>query len=129
MKCPNCNEKMKYKYKEEYRMPFCTGPKPDYPELYEEHKYKCKECNIKRINGEWEVPKKFRPTEKQVRTILFINSSLGLDIKAVTRKQCCADIDKHFKKAKKARERQGRYRDRYCDFEDESFCDFFEEYF
>jgi len=63
--------------------------------------YTCKECKIKKVNDEWTIPKKYLPTEKQVKTILYINNHLRMDLEALTKHQCWLDIGKYFDKAKK----------------------------
>lgn len=129
MKCPCCNEKMKYKHKEGYYWPFSTGPEPDYPDYYEENIYKCKECHIKKINDKWEIPEKYKPTDKQVRTIHFINNVLSLDLEALTKKQCIKDIGKYLDKAKRKKEKMDYNYIEYAHEDiDDSFYDY-EEYF
>ncbi|WP_213033655.1 hypothetical protein, partial [Acinetobacter baumannii] len=58
----------------------------EYASWHEE--YYCKTCKIRYRYRKWEIPKKIeRPTEKQVKTILFINNKCGLDLEYITKKQ------------------------------------------
>lgn len=101
MKCPNCDKEMKYKDKGYWGYPFSTGVEPDYPDWFRQDVYTCKECKIKKVNDEWTIPKKYLPTDKQVKTILYINNHLRMDLEALTKHQCWLDIGKYFDKAKK----------------------------
>lgn len=69
-------------------------------------KYVCPFCNIiaanssnVRIRG-YSIPNKYLPTEKQIKTIGFINSKMHLGLKAITKKQSIEIIDKYFDIAK-----------------------------
>ena len=53
------------------------------------------------MNDKWEIPKKYLPTEKQEKTILFINNHLKMDLKALTKHQCWLDIGNILKKQRK----------------------------
>lgn len=101
MNCPNCGCEMQHSYKEWWAYPFTTGDVPDYPNLFSHDEYACKKCNIKNINGKWDIPKRFLPTERQKNTILFINNHLDMYLEAITKHQCWIDIGKYFEKAKK----------------------------
>ena len=101
MKCPNCDKEMKYKDKGYWGYPFSTGDEPDYPDWFPNDVYTCKECKIKKVNNEWTIPKKFLPTEKQIKTILYINNHLRMDLETLTKHQCWLDIGKYFEEAKK----------------------------
>lgn len=101
MKCPNCDKEMKYTDKGYWGYSFSTGYEPDYPDYFRRDIYSCKDCKIKNVNDKWEIPKKYLPTEKQEKTILFINNHLRMDLKALTKHQCWLDIGKYFDKAKK----------------------------
>lgn len=101
MKCPNCDKEMKYTDKGYWEYPFSTGPEPDYPDWFRQDIYTCTDCKIKKVNDEWQIPKKFLPTEKQIKTILFINNHLNMDLEALTKHQCWLDIGKYFDEAKK----------------------------
>ena len=52
-------------------------------------------------NDTWNIPNKLLPTEKQKKTILFINNHLRMDLEALTKHQCWLDIGKYFDEAKK----------------------------
>jgi hypothetical protein len=115
MKCIECQKEMKDKSYWYYGI---GDWDMDYPATHHEE-YRCKECKIKYVNGEWIVPKNIElPTEKQVNTILFINNKCGLAIKPITKKQCIRDIGKYFDKAKEVADRP-YYDD---DYDDEHYC-------
>jgi hypothetical protein len=111
MRCPCCNGKMKYKDKGYWAYPFSTGPEPDYPDWYKKDVYKCTECDIKKVNDEWKIPKKYeRATEKQIKTVKFINSMLDKNFEPVLKKQTWEFINKYFEEAQEAkRERLESY--------------------
>lgn len=93
MNCPNCGIEMKNTYNN----------------LLAHDIYSCKKCkitytNIANTKKVWDIPEKFRPTEKQRKTILFINHRLHINLEAITRHQCRIDIGKHFDAAKNAPE-------------------------
>lgn len=101
MNCPNCDKEMKHFFKEweQWTMAHWDCEHGDY--CYED-KYYCSACKIKNINGNWKISDKYLPTEKQQKTILFINNHLGMDLKALTKHQCWLDINKYFSLAKEA---------------------------
>lgn len=101
MLCPNCNLEMQHKYDEWYGHPFSTGPEDDYPTLMYIDEYHCKMCRIKNINGKWHIPESMKPTEKQIKTILFINNHLQMDLGMLTKNQCWLAINRYFEKAKR----------------------------
>lgn len=99
MQCPNCGKEMIYEKKEEF-IKFYHSVDDEYyyrKELADVHS--CS-CDIKNINGKWIVPDSYLPTEKQKNTILKINKILGLQLEAVTKKQCWNDISKYLDKSK-----------------------------
>ena len=101
MRCPNCNKEMKYKDKGYWGFPFSTGPEPDYPDYIKYDSYSCTDCKIRCENGDWKIPKKYeRPTEKQLRALLFINNRLGFDFEPLLKVQCWRFINLFFYKAK-----------------------------
>ena len=100
MKCPYCDEEMEYKDKGYWGYPFSTGIEPDYPDWICNDIYTCKKCNIKNTNGEWKIPKKYnRPTDKQIKTLLFINNRLGTDYEPLLKVQCWRIINKNLQDA------------------------------
>ena len=102
MKCINCLTEMKNKSYDYYGF---GDWDMDYPASHHEE-HRCPNCKCKYIRedygeGKWEIPKKVElPTEKQVKTILFINNRLMLSLEAITKQQCIRDIGKYFDKAK-----------------------------
>jgi reverse gyrase len=119
MLCPNCGKEMKYSYREweEWTLAHWDCDHGDYK--YEE-KYNCPSCRIKNVNNEWIVPKKYLPTEKQIKTILFINNHLQMHLEAITKHQCWIDIGKYFKEAQETP---------LPEYEDDEYCQDLQDYF
>jgi len=119
MTCPNCEKEMQDKSHSYWSIGDWDS---DYPSGWHEEFY-CKNCKIRFINGEWEIPKKFaKPTDKQIRTVLFINSKLGTNCIPLLKTQCWKFISENFEEAKKQaeydREEYGEwYREEYGEFE------------
>ena len=125
MKCPNCDKEMKYTDKGYWGHPFSTGDEPDYLDYFRRDIYSCKDCKIKNVNDKWEIPKKYLPTEKQEKTILFINNHLRMDLQALTKHQCWLDIGKYFEEAKKTPLHSSEYYEdlqEYFGFCEGDFC-------
>lgn len=102
MTCPNCNRFMKDKSYWYYGF---GDWDMDYPtELHEE--YVCQHCKIKYVNGKWIIPDRFIATEKQQKTMLFINSVLHIEIPPPTKIKAWSYISKYFDEAKLAKEQQ-----------------------
>jgi hypothetical protein len=123
MKCINCGTEMKDKSYSYYGI---GDWDMDYPASYHEE-YRCPNCKCKYTredhygDGKWDIPKTVeKPTEKQVKTILFIMSKLHISLEAITKQQCIRDIGKYFDKAKEVAN-QPRYDD-YDDYDDEHYC-------
>ena len=102
MVCPNCGNEMKPIY--------CRyvgfGDEPDY-DLYEHTGDECRKCRIKYDNhyNSWILPDSLKPTEKQIKTVLFIQNRLNIRAdNLVTKKQYCEFIGKHFDEAKNTKE-------------------------
>lgn len=96
MKCINCGQEMEYseEFVEDLWHSGCYH-------LFKEHE--CKNCGITFTNNEWEIPDKFKPTEKQIKTVMFITNRLEVEEdteKLITKKQYCNFISKYFDKAK-----------------------------
>jgi len=101
MKCPNCDKEMEDKSHSFWSMGDWDS---ETPSGWTEEHY-CKSCKITFNNGNWEIPKKFeRPTEKQIRTVLFINSKLDRNCEPLLKRQCWKFISKYFDEAKKQAE-------------------------
>jgi len=101
MKCPNCGKEMIDKsYSKRERFYHWEDEEFYYRDNYYE-KFVCNDCKISFENDTWNIPNKLLPTEKQKKTILFINNHLSMDLKALTKHQCWLDIGKYFDKAKK----------------------------
>ena len=80
MKCPNCDKEMKDKSYWYYGI---GDWDMDYPATLHEE-YRCIDCNIKYINDEWIIPKKFeRATYKQIKCAAFINRQLGTNFEPI----------------------------------------------
>lgn len=100
MKCPNCEREMKNKSRWVQCISIAFWDE-DYPmcEWYEE--FWCWHCRIKYEEGKWTIPKKYeRPTNKQIKTIKFINNTLNLTEEPILKNQCWKFINKYFEKAK-----------------------------
>ena len=118
MKCINCLTEMKDRSYSYYGL---GDWDMDYPASYHEE-HRCPNCKCKYVRedygqGRWEIPKKVElPTEKQVKTILFINNRLMLSLEAITKQQCIRDIGKYFDKAKQSESISKYYDDEEYDY-------------
>ena len=113
MNCPNCNKEMKDDSYWDYGI---GSWDMDYPDVFHE-KYKCKDCRIEYINGEWIVPKKFeRATYKQVKCANFICNELGMKFEPVLKMQTWKFINTYLDKAKhdNKQRRDANFRD-WCE--------------
>ena len=102
MTCPNCGEEMK----SIDRRYVGFGDEPDY-DLYEHTGDECRKCRIKydEHSHSWVLPDSLKPTEKQIRTMLFIQNRLNIRVdNLVTKKQYCEFIGKYFDVAKNTKE-------------------------
>ncbi len=106
MECPNCFNEMVCKREIRY-IPDLSGTADDEELEYVWEQNKCKKCGISYeqdlccgLHGKWKNIEKYAPTEKQKKTILFINSRLHLGLEALTKRQCWRDINKYFDEAK-----------------------------
>lgn len=99
MNCPNCGKKMIYKHGTGHHIDF-SGTAEDWELEYCWEEYKCKSCKITYDGNHWTIPRDKLPTEKQKKTILFINNHLNMDLVALTKHQCWLDISKYFNQAK-----------------------------
>ena len=99
MQCPNCDNEMKYTLKEweQWTLAHWDCEHGDY---CREETYSCRVCKIKKVNGKWIIPQKLLPTDRQIKTILFINNHLNMELEALTKHQCWLDIGKYFNTAK-----------------------------
>ena len=113
MKCPNCDNQMKHKI--ETRQILDLSGTADYDEYYDVDVYKCPACKITNDDGKWKIPLKWQPTEKQIKTILFINNRLRADFKPVTKRQCWKIINDNFESAKKIPRSYYEITDEDCD--------------
>lgn len=101
VKCLNCDKEMDNKSYCKMEEFYHCGDKEIYYQKVEHKKFVCKSCKIIYLDDEWKIPEKYNPTEKQKKTILFINNHLGMDIQPLTKHQCWLDIGKYFERAKK----------------------------
>lgn len=100
MKCPNCGKEMidkSYSKLEEFY--HWEDEEYYYRKIYYE-KFVCNDCKISFEDHKWNIPNNLMPTEKQKKTILFINNHLRMDLEALTKHQCWLDIGKYFYEAK-----------------------------
>ena len=91
---------MKYKHGIGHYLDF-SGTAEDWELEYCWEEYTCRSCKITYDGDKWTIPKDKLPTEKQKKTILFINNHLNMDLEALTKHQCWLDIGKYFEEAKK----------------------------
>ena len=115
MICPNCGKEMK-SIDSRY---VGFGDEPDY-DLYEHTGDECRKCRIKYDNhyNSWILPDLLKPTEKQIRTVLFIQNRLNIHVNnLVTKKQYCEFIGKHFDEAKNTKE----FKDDICESDYEEY--------
>lgn len=83
-----------------YNVPDFGGTAEDWQTEREASLYKCKPCHIKYNDGEWKIPKEYRPSKKQRNTVLFIENRMGYVGAALTAKQAHEIISKNFEEAK-----------------------------
>ena len=76
VKCPNCDKEMDNKSYCKMEEFYHCGDKEIYYQKVEHKKFVCKSCKIIYLDDEWKIPEKYNPTEKQKKTILFINNRL-----------------------------------------------------
>jgi len=118
MKCPNCNNEMKYTSKKQNY--FSTFLEIDGDEYYYIHTYRCKDCKIKLIINdgddieEWAIPEKYHLTDKQINTIKMIDNWLGIDGKETvkTKNQGIKFISENLMECIKVKEMN-----RYCQWD------------
>lgn len=101
IKCPNCGKEMVDKSYSKLEEFFHWEDKEYYYGNNYYEKFICNDCNISFEDGKWYIPNNLMPTEKQKKTIIFINNHLGMNLKALTKHQCWLDIGKYFNEAKK----------------------------
>lgn len=121
MKCPNCGKEMtdlSYFVEDVYGF----GDEPDYTTCTKVNKFKCKTCNISVEDDKWTVPKHLNPaSEKQIRTVEWINRTLGTDCVPLLKGQCWLFISQHIKEAIAVSEHQ---RDEYYEWHREEYGEF-----
>ena len=96
------------------------GDEPDY-DAYEHIGDECKKCHIKynEHSRSWELPDILKPTEKQIKTALFIENRLNiLSDNLITKKQYCDFIGKYFDKARTTSRNNHYFEDDYDDYEE-----------
>ena len=97
--CPNCYKKMT---EIEYEIP----PVSKKFQPVKGVKYLCPNCEIFAANIDnvrdriYTIPSQYRPTEKQIRAVGFINQRTFLGLRAITKKQSTEIIGKYFDIAK-----------------------------
>lgn len=100
-KCPNCGKEMVDKSYSKLEEFFHREDKEYYYRNNYYEKFVCNDCNISFEDDKWHIPNTLMPTEKQKKTIIFINNHLGMNLEALTKYQCWLDISKYFNEAKK----------------------------
>ena len=125
MKCPNCDKEMDNKTYCKMEGFYHWEDEETYYQKVEHEKFVCKSCKITYLDGEWKIPEKYNPTEKQEKTILFINNHLGMYIQPLTKHQCWLDIGKYFERAKRTPLHDDQYyidMQEYCGMDESDFC-------
>ena len=100
MKCPNCDKEMEDKRYTKLEPFYHWEDEEVYYQKNTHEKFLCKSCGISYTNDKWKIPQKYFPTEKQKKTILYINNHLGMNIQPLTKHQCWINIGEYFEKAK-----------------------------
>ncbi len=124
MKCPNCGKEMKYEHGIGHNIDF-SGTAEDWELEYHWEKYSCKACKITYDGSTWNIPDKYEPTEKQIKTIFFINNHLNMDLEALTKHQCWIDIGRYFEEAKNTQLHSDEYYEdmqEYFGYCESDFC-------
>lgn len=99
MKCPNCDKEMKDKSYWYYGI---GDWDMDYPATLHEECY-CADCDIKWVNGEWTIPKRYEPpTEKQIKCVRFICRELGMNYEPLLKRKTWEFINKYLDDAKQS---------------------------
>lgn len=92
MNCPNCNNLMENK---SYSFWSMADWDSESPSGYHEE-YHCHDCNIKYINGEWKIPKKYAlATEKQIKAVKFINAYCFTNYTPLLKRPCISFIKEY----------------------------------
>ena len=107
MKCPNCGKEMVDKSYSKLEEFYHWNDEEYYYKNNYYEKFVCNDCNISFEDDKWNIPNNLMPTEKQKKTILFINNHLRMDLEALTKHQCWLDIGKYFDEAKQYADRFG----------------------
>lgn len=122
IKCPNCGEDIVLKTK--YEECSCWDWGEDYEGFYHlVTKGKCKNCKIQYYDGKWTIPDDLKPTEKQCRTVKFIENRLDarLHDNIGLKKRYWQFISQYFEEAKKI-ELESDYENYYDYGYDEGWC-------
>ena len=100
MRCPNCGKPMK-RQRSVFKPFYHWEDERVYYEL--ENVAKCDKCDIVNSEGHWIIPDNLQPTEKQERTVAFIEHRLNVfyDPEVKLRRNCSDFIAKYFEQAKK----------------------------
>ena len=99
MNCPNCGSSMRVTNK--FRPFYHWEDECTYYERVDVAK--CKRCGITNEDGEWNIPEGLKPTQRQERTVAFIENRLDVsyDPEVKLRRNCSDFIAKYFEQAKK----------------------------
>lgn len=99
--CPVCNKPMKDTSWTQ------TGYDSDNEFFeHEEIVLKCTYCHVQKINDEWEIPEKYKASEKQIKTANFIEEISGIPAPPPTKKLLWIYINKNIEKAKQIQKKQ-----------------------
>lgn len=99
MKCPDCGAEMVFEDGIGYHLDF-SGTAEDDELEYWWYRYTCANCMIINESGKWLIPDSKKPTDKQLRTLMFIENRTGRTCRGLTKRQCQLFIGKWFDVAK-----------------------------
>lgn len=99
MRCPNCGRLMAET--KEFRPFYHWEDECTYYERIDI--CKCNKCGITNEDGKWNIPESLKPTQKQERTVKFIENRLNVfyDPEVKLRRNCSDFIAQYFEQAKK----------------------------
>lgn len=94
MRCSYCDKEMIKKYKIKH---FCNFDDPC--DSWEKEIHICKKCGIKKIDGKWKIPNKYRrPSTNQIRRCKTLAKIYDIDFEPLLARQCKRFITKTLKK-------------------------------
>ena len=84
MRCPYCDKEMIKKYKIKH---FCNFDDPC--DSWEKEIHICKKCGIKKVDGKWKIPHKYRrPSTNQIHRCKTLAKIYDIDFEPLLARQC-----------------------------------------